>query len=112
MNQYTSLTVMHIVWLRLHNRYANELARINPLWDDERLYQESRRIVSALIQHITFNEYLPSVLGPNLMKEYGLLPLTSGFSGTYDPNVKVQITNEFATAAFRYGHSLIRNYNE
>lgn len=62
-NQYTGLTVMHIVWLRLHNKYAAELSRMNPLWDDERLYQEARRIVVALIQHITYNEYLPSVLG-------------------------------------------------
>lgn len=54
---------MHIVWLRLHNKYANQLALINPLWDDEKLYQESKKIVTALIQHITYNEYLPSILG-------------------------------------------------
>lgn len=46
------------------------------------------------------------------MEEYGLLPLTSGYSYTYDREVKAQITNEFATAAFRYGHSLVRNFNE
>lgn len=62
-NQYTSLTVMHIVWVRLHNKYANQLALINPKWDDEKLYQETKRIVVALVQHITYNEYLPSVLG-------------------------------------------------
>jgi peroxidase len=131
-NQYTGLTVLHIVWLRLHNKYANQLALINPKWDDEQLYQETKKIVSALVQHITYNEYLPSVLGrikpnylvdksfisnfgfvgPNLMEEYGLLPLSTGYTYTYDPAVKAQITNEFTTAAFRYGHSLIRNYNE
>lgn len=65
-NQYTALTVMHIVWIRIHNKYVAELSRINPLWDDERLYQEAKRIVTALIQHITFNEYLPSVLGEDI----------------------------------------------
>ena len=111
-NQYTGLTVVHIVWLRLHNKYANRLARTNPDWDDEKLYQETKKIIGALIQHITYNEYLPSVLGPYLMQEYGLLPLTAGYSYTYDSEVKLQVTNEFATAAFRYGHSLVRNYNE
>jgi peroxidase len=62
-NQYTGLTVLHIVWIRLHNKYANQLALINPKWDDERLYQETKKIVAALVQHITYNEYLPSVLG-------------------------------------------------
>jgi len=111
-NQYTSLTALHTLFVRLHNRYAAHLSTINPHWDDERLYQETKRIVGALIQHITYNEYLPSVLGPYIMKEYGLLPLTAGYSFTYDPKVKTQVTNEFATAAFRYGHSLIRNFNE
>ncbi len=46
------------------------------------------------------------------MTEYGLLPQTSGYVKTYDPEVKVQVTNEFSTAAFRYGHSVIRNSNE
>ena len=54
---------MHIVWLRLHNKYANQLALINPVWDDEQLYQETKKIVTALMQHITYNEYLPSILG-------------------------------------------------
>ena len=51
-------------------------------------------------------------IGPHLMEEYGLMPLTSGYLHSYDPNVKVQLTNEFTTAAFRFGHSLISNFDE
>lgn len=75
-NQYPGLTVMHTVWLRLHNLYAAQLSQINPNWDDERLYQETRRIIAALMQHITYNEYLPTIIGRWLVIEKAeIIPL-------------------------------------
>jgi len=52
-NEQVSLTVMHTLWVREHNRIAAELQSLNPQWDDERLYQEARILVGALIQKIT-----------------------------------------------------------
>ena len=49
---------MHTVWVREHNRVAKVLHTLNPTFDDERLFQEARKIVIAEIQHITYNEWL------------------------------------------------------
>lgn len=106
-NEQPQLAVMHTVWMRQHNRLAKELSTVNPGWTDEILFQEARRIVAAQMQHITYNEYLPIILGRTFMEAFGLVPRKSGYAPGYRENIDPSITNVFATAAFRYGHTLI-----
>ncbi|KAL1420483.1 hypothetical protein MTO96_024303 [Rhipicephalus appendiculatus] len=110
-NQNTGLTVMHTIWFREHNRVARELGQINPHWDDERLFQESRRIVEGRLQHIVYNELLEQILGPEGVVWYQLSPLSEGYT-TYNATVDSTVYNEFTTAAFRLGHSIIDDDHE
>ena len=103
-NEQISLTTMQTLWMREHNRVANALARINPHWDDERVYQEARKIVGAEIQKITYIDYLPKVLGPAVFDR-----VIGPYTG-YNPEVDASIPNSFSTAAYRYGHSLVRPF--
>lgn len=106
-NEQPNLTVLHTIWMRQHNRMAQELQSLNPSWNDEIVYQEARRIIIAQMQHITYKEYLPIVLGKEYMEDFGLLPQRSGFSNAYREDLDPSIYNVFAAAAFRYGHTLI-----
>ncbi|XP_037084828.1 peroxidase-like [Pollicipes pollicipes] len=108
-NEQSGLAVMHTVFVREHNRIARGLKNVHPFWDDERLFQNARRIVAAEWQHILYNEWLPIVVGFEYADAHGLLPLQSGFSNYYDPNIDPSISNSFASAAFRFGHNMVRD---
>ena len=57
------------------------------------------------LQHITYNEYLPTALGTRILGIYGNLPLSKGFSDSYQGDFDSRIMHEFSTAAFRIGHT-------
>lgn len=107
-NEHPFLTSMHVLFMREHNRIAEELGRHLPeaLRQDELIYQETRRLVGAEMQNLVYGEYLPTILGAKYMKKYGLL--VDEFS-QYDPRMQPDIMNSFAAAAFRFGHSMINS---
>uniref|UniRef100_A0A6G1SBU1 Peroxidasin n=2 Tax=Aceria tosichella TaxID=561515 RepID=A0A6G1SBU1_9ACAR len=112
-NEQISLATMHTIFVREHNRLAKELSYVNPHWNDERLYQEARKIVAAEIQHITYNEFLPLVIGKEKIQEYGLNLAPPGeYYHGYDAKINSGVRVEFQAAAFRYGHSLVPSYIE
>ena len=66
------LQTFHLLFLRNHNLIAENLAKVNPSWSDEILFQEARRINIAEYQHIVYEEYLPLIFGPTLSAYYNL----------------------------------------
>ncbi|XP_066149567.1 peroxidase-like [Euwallacea fornicatus] len=98
-NFQPQLALIHTLWFREHNRIANELGTLNPHWGDERLFQESRKIVIAEMQKITYTEWLPAALG-KFVAERVLS------SSSYNKNVDPSVSNAFATAVMRSIKSL------
>ena len=94
-NEQIALTAMHTLFVREHNRLCDEIAAGDPGADDEEIYQRARKIVGAQMQVITYQEFLPFLLGGDAIPAY---------SG-YDPRVDPGIANEFSTASYRFGHS-------
>ncbi|XP_037820579.1 uncharacterized protein LOC119609748 [Lucilia sericata] len=107
-SEQPGLTAIHTIFLREHNRIVEGLRGVNPHWTGDQLYHHARRIVSAQVQHLTFNEFLPRILSWNAVNLYGLKLLPQGYYKDYNPSCSPIIFNEFATAAFRIGHSLLR----
>ncbi|XP_014367794.2 uncharacterized protein LOC106718259 [Papilio machaon] len=107
-NEHPGLVAAHIVWLRQHNRMAQELAHLNPHWSDEKIYQETRKIIGAMLQHITYREFLPVVLGSEVMRLFELDLMKKGYFKDYNPKINPNPASSFGSAAFRFGHSLVQ----
>ncbi|KAG7203773.1 hypothetical protein KM043_013795 [Ampulex compressa] len=106
-NQNPQLTVLQELYLKEHNRIARTLKKLNPCWTDETIYQETRKIVIAEHQQITYYEWLPILLGGHWLREIGVLAKTNGHVDSYLKNISPNILNEHSTAAFRYFHTNI-----
>ena len=73
------------------------------------MFYETRKIVGALLQHITYNEWLPIVLGPRVLDIFELKLLPKNYYNGYNDTINPTIANSFASAAFRFGHSLVQS---
>lgn len=96
-NEQVYLTAMHTLWVREHNRQAAAIAAQDSSLSGEEIFQEARARVGALQQVITYNEFLPLLLGSNTLAPYQ----------GYNPNVNGGITNTFTAGIFRVGHTML-----
>lgn len=61
----------------------------------------------AINTQIIYTEYLPIILGDKTMAKYQLNIRKRGFNTIYDPTVDSTISNVFAVAAYRFGHTQV-----
>ena len=95
-NENPNLLSLQTMFVRDHNYWAEKLAQEHPDWDDEQLYDAARSIVEYELQKITYNEWLPHLVGDAVGEDTG-----------YDTDETGEVSVEFSTAAFRFGHTLV-----
>ena len=89
---------IHLSFLRLHNS----------LVDQGMSFDEARQTVVGAYRYVVLNDYLPQIVGQEAVNQALRRPAKAGFyqPGSQDaPMTPV----EFSTAAFRFGHSQVRN---
>ena len=81
-----------------------QISKLNPDWNEEKIFLEARKLFIGVLQHITYNEFLPLVLGRTLHKKYDLRSQRDGFSYQYNQNLYPSASNEFASvvSSLRY----------
>lgn len=96
-NENIGLTSLHTLFVREHNRLAEQIAMSDPSLSGEEIYQRARQIVGAHIQTITYKEFLPVLLGPDALPPYS----------HYDDSTRSGVANVFSSAVYRVGHTLL-----
>ncbi len=108
-NEQIGLTAVHTLFMREHNRLADDIqARLNAgeqalvdkfnasgLDEDQFIFQSARKVVGAQMQKITYEEFLPLLIGR--LDDY------AGYRDT----INAGIYNEFSGAAYRVGHTML-----
>lgn len=103
-NENVVLLAIHTIFIREHNRVAKLLRKwvrrkgsYRLLENDEWLFRTAKKIVIAQMQIITFEEFVPAMMGENSLKPYT----------HYQPNVDARISIFHSSFAYRWGHSSV-----
>jgi hypothetical protein len=104
---------LHVVWLKLFNSLMNQQAKVRKPKNDSELrvnYCQARKFTIVLFQRVVVDSYLQSILSLPVYNYY--FSQRKRLMGGADFAKKDGfIPNEFSSAMFRFGHTMIRqNY--
>ena len=68
--------------------------------NDEKIYQEAKKINTAVFQNIVYTQFMDALLGKS--NELSLNDSIEGNQDFYNPKVDGSIRLDFSTAAYRY----------
>lgn len=97
---------MHLAWMKFHNAVARTLMSNDMSLSDTMAFEKARELVTQHYQHIVLHDFLKKVCEPNVWADV----VQKGKCRHCDTTVAETATMplEFAVAAFRFGHTMIR----
>lgn len=97
--EHVLLSSLHALFLREHNRWCDHLDATQEEWTEEQKFWKARSLTVAVIQHITYSEWLPALFGS---QQYLINVVDGVEKGQY-----TRIATEFGAVAYRFGHSMV-----
>jgi len=112
------ISQLHCTILRFHNKVMETVAADSPLTDDN-LFKEVQRLVRWHYQWVVVHDFLPRIVGQEVVDDilrveelvvHGrpAIALLRPRFRFYEPSSDAYMPVEFAVAAYRFGHSMIR----
>lgn len=116
-NDNPVLMALYVLFVREHNYWATTLAAEEPHLNEHELFNIARHITIAEVQSITYNEFLPLLVGDSASKYSGSCFTDPSFQHGEDDIAEVideylhrtTVYNEWATSALHVYQSLMPN---
>ncbi|RVE43837.1 hypothetical protein evm_011505 [Chilo suppressalis] len=97
---------MAFLWFfRQHNYLAEKLGKINPCWDDDKLFAVARDINIAIFQQILYYDLMPNVVDYNFLVKNNVIFSDHEHVDDYDPSLEPLVSLEYTVMA-RWFHTL------
>lgn len=97
---------MHLAWMKFHNAVARTLINNDMSLSDSMAFEQARELVTQHYQYIVLHDFLKRICEPQVWSDV----VENGKCKICDTTIAETATMplEFAVAAFRFGHTMIR----
>jgi hypothetical protein len=105
-----TLAQMHLAFIRFHNRVVDTFAAERPSSADD-VFERTRAAIVKHYQWMIKTDFLPRIVDPDVLNDV----FTRGrrwFESAASPADKPTMPVEFSVAAYRFGHSMVRDAYE
>jgi hypothetical protein len=100
-DEHVIISQLHLLVIGLHNRVVDRLRDDHPRMSSNDLFDEARQIVRWHYQWIVIHDFLPKIVGEQTLAAR-VRPSSAAVPG------EAAIPVEFSGAAYRFGHSMVR----